>query len=383
MNNWERVRLGEVVKHRKKFIQIDDTKTYKRCKVQANMKGVVERDEVSGYEIKTKSQQVCQQDDFIVAKIDAKVGGYGFVPGELDGAVVSSHYFLYEIDGQKIMREYLDFFSKTDQFFKQVKAQGSTNYAAIRPHNVLGYEIPLPPLIEQARIVARLEGLQRRVAEVRALRQEQAALMAGLVAGKFEEITAEARRLPLREVAPLTRRPVEVKPDEEYRELGVRSFGRGTFHKPNVLGSEFTWQKPYWLHAGDLLLSNIKAWEGAVAVVQPADHGRIGSHRYLTCVADEAVTSAEFLLYFLLTPEGLTRLGDASPGTADRNRTLNTGKLGAIPVPIPSLAQQRDFMALLQKAEAMRAATAEGEALLDGLLPGVLAEVFGGEESII
>ena len=42
--------------------------------------------------------------------------------------------------------------------------------------------------------------------------------------------------------------------------------------------------KLFGIEKGDLVFSNIKAWEGAFAVAGEDDHGRVGSHRYLTCV---------------------------------------------------------------------------------------------------
>ena len=87
-------------------------------------------------------------------------------------------------------------------------------------------------------------------------------------------------------VAPLVRRPVSIAPDAVYPEVGVRSFGRGLFPKPPLIGRELTWQKLFRIEAGDLVFSNIKAWEGAFAVADAAHHGHVGSHRYLTCVAD-------------------------------------------------------------------------------------------------
>lgn len=54
----------------------------------------------------------------------------------------------------------------------QVTAQGSTNYAAIRPNHVLGYNLPFPPLPEQQRIVARIEELAAKINEARTLRRE-------------------------------------------------------------------------------------------------------------------------------------------------------------------------------------------------------------------
>ena len=53
-----------------------------------------------------------------------------------------------------------------------MEAQGSTNYAAIRPAHVLGYEIPLPPLAEQRRIVARIQDLAAEISKARGLREE-------------------------------------------------------------------------------------------------------------------------------------------------------------------------------------------------------------------
>jgi type I restriction enzyme S subunit len=148
------VSLGNVIEHRKEFITIDDTATYKRCRVQLHAKGIVLRDEIEGARIKTKTQQVCRTNEFLVAEIDAKVGGFGLVPDDLNRAIVSSHYFLFTVDRSKLLPEFLGFYVRTPYYRDQVKAQGSTNYAAIRPANVLRYVIPLPPLDEQRRIVA-------------------------------------------------------------------------------------------------------------------------------------------------------------------------------------------------------------------------------------
>ena len=91
--DWKMVKLGEVLRHKKAFIQIDDFQKYKLCRVQTSARGVVLRSEIYGSEIRTKKQQVCKAGDFLVAEIDAKMGGYGIVPEDLEGAIVSSHYF--------------------------------------------------------------------------------------------------------------------------------------------------------------------------------------------------------------------------------------------------------------------------------------------------
>ena len=78
--SWPIVKLGEVLKQRKEFVTIDDLIIYKRPRVQLHAQGIVLRDQIPGSLIKTKTQQVCQTGEFLVAEIDAKVGGYGTLP---------------------------------------------------------------------------------------------------------------------------------------------------------------------------------------------------------------------------------------------------------------------------------------------------------------
>ena len=169
---WPTVPLSHVMTQRKGFIEIDDTQTYKRCRVQLHAKGVELRDIVTGSEVKTKRQQVCRSGEFLVAEIDAKVGGFGMVSEALEKAIVSSHYFLFAVDEAVLERRFLDYFIRTPAFREQVTAQGSTNYAAIRPADVLGYTMPLPPLPEQRRIVARIDELAAKIEEAKGLRRE-------------------------------------------------------------------------------------------------------------------------------------------------------------------------------------------------------------------
>src|ERR1017187_2125470 len=172
MTAWPLMSLGDVMVHRKDFIQIDDSLKYKRCRVQLHAQGIVLRDEVPGIEIKTKAQQICQSGEFLVAEIDAKVGGFGIVPPDLDGAIVSSHYFLFDVNPALLDIRFLGYFVKTATFRDQVTAQGSTNYAAVRPSHVLAYTMPLPPIEEQRRIVKRIEELSNRLSGVAKLRKQ-------------------------------------------------------------------------------------------------------------------------------------------------------------------------------------------------------------------
>lgn len=89
----------------------------------------------------------------------------------------------------------------------------------------------------------------------------------------------------------------------------------------------------------------------------------------------------EALNYFLLSPEGLEQIGFASPGTADRNRTLSLTNLGRIKVPVPSLAVQRTLNALQAKVAELKAKHAAIREANQALVPSTLERVFAQGEA--
>ena len=79
-----------------------------------------------------------------------------------------------------------------------------------------------------------------------------------------------------------------------------------------------------------------------------------GSHRFISCVPHDGLTTAEYLRYYFLTDAGMTKMRDASPGGAGRNRTLGLSKLMDLDVPIPSIEVRKSFVNLLRLMNASR-----------------------------
>lgn len=138
--------MGEFLTHSPNFFTIDDSQEYQLVTVKLHGKGVVSRCYMKGSQIRTKDQQRIKRDQFLVAEIDAKFGGFGIVPSELDGAIVSGHYFLYDIDKIKVLPEFLQCFICSGILTKSIQKdiQGALNYSAIRPHHILEVPFPLP-----------------------------------------------------------------------------------------------------------------------------------------------------------------------------------------------------------------------------------------------
>ncbi len=198
--------------------------------------------------------------------------------------------------------------------------------------------IPLPPLFEQRTIVARLDSLADKTRQVEAYLDAVERDAEHLLALRFRDAIADAPLRAMAEVAPLVRREQRIDLNGSYPELGIRSFGKGTFHKPPLSGGDVGTKRLFSIEPGDWLFSNVFAWEGAIAIAQAKDAGRFGSHRFISCVPDRRLTSANFLRYHFLADEGMLKIGEASPGGAGRNRTLGLEKLMAIEVPMPPLS---------------------------------------------
>ncbi len=237
-------------------------------------------------------------------------------------------------------------------------------------------KIELPPIEEQKNIVARIDTVQRKMQAADELRASIDKDIASLLAVRFQETLKQAPLLPMREVAPLVRRNVQLEANQQYKELGARSFGKGLFVKPDFDADAATWEKPVWIKAGDIVFSNIKAWEGAIGVAKPEHDGFIASHRYLTAVVKPELALPEYLLYYLLSETGLTAVNEASPGTADRNRTTKQSALEAIRVPVPSMAIQRQFADLKKTLEAFSQKRATQQIITDALLPALVSSLL-------
>jgi restriction endonuclease S subunit len=154
-------------------------------------------------------------------------------------------------------------------------------------------------------------------------------------------------RRTMAEVAPLVRRPVQVLPTQSYQQIGIRSFGKGVFHKALTTGLEIGGKRVFSIEPGDLLFNIVFAWEGAVAVAAEEERGCIGSHRFLTCVVNPELADRRYLYWWFVEGRGREQLLRASPGGAGRNRTLGVQKLSAIEVPLPALEEQRRIVQCL------------------------------------
>ncbi|MBK8232382.1 MAG: restriction endonuclease subunit S [Candidatus Eisenbacteria bacterium] len=177
-------------------------------------------------------------------------------------------------------------------------------------------------------------------------------------------------RVRLGDVLQPVPRPVDVDGAAEYREIGIRSHGRGLFHKEPISGTALGEKKVFWVEPGDFVLNIVFAWEGAVGIVGEAETGMIGSHRFPTFRPDVSRLDTRFLLHYFRTKEGLDALLRVSPGGAGRNRTLSRNAFLNLVVPLPALPEQRSVVQQVEELERKIAEAARPRCLADASIAG-------------
>lgn len=383
MKAWPKAVLGDIAPIVRRPVAIHQDQAYPEMGIRSFGRGTFHKPALSGVDVGTKRLFRIEPGDLVFSNVFAWEGAIAVASSEDAGRFGSHRFITCVVDSSRANATFLKLYLTTALEGREQVLKASPGGAG--RNRTLGVEkmgqiqVPLSPLPEQQALVARLDALadKTRQLEVHLDAVERDAEF--LLALRFRDAVANAATRSMAEVAPLVRREQSIDLNGRYPELGIRSFGKGTFHKPPLSGSEVGTKRLYRIEPGDLLLSNVFAWEGAIAIAQPYDAGRFGSHRFITCQADPDLTTAEFLRYYFLTEKGMLKIGEASPGGAGRNRTLGLEKLMAIEVPLPPLTVQRTFDRLQGEVAALKAKHAAIRQANAALLPATLERVFLSE----
>jgi type I restriction enzyme, S subunit len=374
-----RVPLGEILVLAREPHSVDRSRSYPNVGIYSFGRGVFQKPPIDGRATSADTLYRIHSGQFIYSRLFAFEGAYGIVPEDCDGFFVSNEFPTFNCDRKRVIPEYLGLLFRHVATWRDISARSTGighRRQRVHPEQLLKHVISLPPLTEQERTVTRIDGVEARLRDAQMLRDRQKEDVQRLLFGAFHKITNGARRARMAEVAPLVRRPATLSFDASYPELGIRSFFKGTFHKPHLSALEIGSKRVFWIEPGDLLFSNVFAWEGAIAIAGAEDAHRVGSHRYITCVPAAGIAEARFLLQYFRTEEGFGRIQDASPGGAGRNRTLGLDALANIEVPLPSIEKQRWFSELHARAEHLVSEQERMNVLYDALVPAILERTF-------
>jgi len=170
--------------------------------------------------------------------------------------------------------------------------------------------------------------------------------------------------------------PVDVQLDTEYEQIGIRSHGKGIFHKDPVTGKELGNKRVYWVHSEAFTVNIVFAWEQAVALTSNAEKGFIASHRFLMFLPKENRVDLKFILLFFLRKRGKSLLELASPGGAGRNKTLGQDNFAELQLTLPQKEEQEKIASFFGTVDTRPTQLRRKHKLLQTYKRGVMQKIF-------
>ena len=392
-SRWPKVRLGDVLKRSRDTIEIEPQIEYREVTVKLWGKGIKLRRTILGAEISANKRFKAKTDQFIVSRIDARNGAFGLIPSELNGAVVTTDFPLFNIECDQILPTYLNWLSKTDYFVSmcQQASEGTTNRVRLQEDRFLNLELPFPSLEDQKRIVARIEDLASKAAEAQRLRRqsvdETETLIDSALNTVFGRADLKSFLTPIADADLLlnreSRNPALGAPDDRFLYVDISSIGQGPSvlnSARELLGREAPSRARRVIHTDDVIFSTVRPYLCAIAKIGDRLDGQICSTGFAVFSCGLSI-NPDFLLLMLCSPFFINQCMALSTGA--HYPAINDKNLKKVFIVVPPLSEQERIATYLydlqHKLDTLKQLQTESTAELDVLLPSVLDRAFKGE----
>jgi type I restriction enzyme S subunit len=352
VSKWEWVPAGSVAAQRKDIVRLEDGVEYTTMGVRWYGKGAYDRGIGTTKTIKAKSLFRATAGDFVFNRIDTQNGAFDVVPGALDGALATNEFPLYATDPERILPRFLLLYFQQQAVLSQIDAMraGSEGRSRWKTGDFEAWPIPLPPLAEQRRIVDVMAAVD---AQIEALAEEVARACRALELLRADVPEAEERVLDEvllgidsgKSVRTTSETPEEGQP----RVLKLSAVQLGSFDAGEAkrLDDASGYSSVHLVSEGDLLVTRASGSLDRVGYASVAQN--VPARTYMPDLIwrirpNESLCSAAFLGHLLAAPEFRARVTSTARGTASM-RKINKRGFGAMRIPVPGLAEQRDYIA--------------------------------------
>lgn len=390
---WHTAHLGDVVRPATRAEAPVPGRTYRQIGVRLWGEGAYEREPVDGAGTRYAQLFRAEAGDLIVNKIWARNGSVGVVTEQLAGCFGSNEFPMFAPNRSRVEPAWLHWLTKTPNFWTQCdeKSRGTSGQNRIRPERFVEIEIPLPPLPEQRRIVARIEGLAAHVGEALAFRrqavQEREALGRAGVDATYHELLI---RHGSRNVGALCDSITDGDhntpefSDEGIPFIFVGNVSSGTLHFKNAKRVHPDYfraiRAPRIPNCGDLLYTAVGATLGVPALVETDEPFCFQRHIAILKPRKDIVDS-RFLWHMLRSRTVFALAWSSTTGSAQP--TIPLRAIRQLLIPVPPLVEQEQIAETLDHIDGRLANVttlqSAAAAELDALMPAILDRAFRGE----
>ena len=384
---WTKAPLGEVLNLDIDAVAVDPTESYPFAGVFGFGRGLFIRESVSGSDTTYKYFHRLHKGQLVMSQPKGWEGAITVVPKEFEGRFLSSVFPTFRSNEAKLTSEFLCIITKCkwlwDALFDKSIGIGARRNS-IYPAQLLEVEIPLPPIVEQQRIVAHMDAIEERLNRVRKLREEahkEHLIFVTSLAHRWD-LSREKKfargwcECALSDVLRLYTDTVVVEPTESYPNLGIYGFAKGTFSKSPIEGANSSATKLFRVRGGQFIYSRLFAFEGAYAIVDESQDGFFVSNEFPSFDLDKNRVLPEFLSAYFKSPAIWDQLTGQATGLGDRRRRIHPEVILAHQIKLPPMKYQEKVRVAFNKL-----ATIEIQSkarAFDALLPSILDVVLNG-----
>jgi type I restriction enzyme S subunit len=380
-NGWPLVPLAEVLQLQRRWIKLQPTDLYREIGIRSYGNGIFHKAPIAGSTLGNKRVLRIEPGDLVFNNVFAWEGAVA-VAGPQETGMVGSHRFVtYTVNSTRGTAEFLKLFFTTENgraiLLKASPGSAGRN-KTLGLDRFISNSIPLPPSEEQRRIVGKIDRLVGRIDETRQLRNSLKT-DAEALASSMHFALSKDRRVRMSDLVTLHEERVAVEPTTKYPQIGIRGFGGGLFGKSPVSGTETTYRHFNRLHDGMLVLSQVKGWEGAIAVCTSDLAGYFASPEYRTFRSIDATCDPNYLDMVVRSPWFRTLLQGATHGQGARRERTRPERFLEITLPMPGITDQRRAVKVLSRLKSIESLKIEAVEAQDALLPSILDRAFKGE----
>ncbi len=378
MSRWPIVKLGDVLKldlHKK---TIDTSESYEMAGVLSFGKGLFKRETIENGNTSYKYFLRLNADHIVMSQLFGWEGAIALSAPEFEGFFVSPQFPTFLCDESRIKRKFFGWVMKQPCFWddlgSRTKGMGDRR-RTLNPEALFVCQIPIPSLDEQQTIVTRLDAVAEKIQQVEAKLDEIEADADALIMSLHHELSA-GRTVRLGDILELSEIKAPVLPDVEYPQVGLRGFGGGLFAKPAICMTDTTYKAFNKLYLNAIVLSQVKGWEGALAVCTEAFAGMYASPEYRTfrCLPNQA--SPDYFKELIRTPWFWSLLQNATRGVGARRERTRPEQFLEIVLPMPIFENQVKAAQIVSRLKATKSQHTETRLTLKALLPSMLEQIF-------
>ncbi|ANV91282.1 restriction endonuclease subunit S [Picosynechococcus sp. PCC 8807] len=165
---WRTVKIGDLVTEINRPVEMKDEEIYTLVTAKRSRGGIVKRENLKGKDIAVKSQFYIREGDFLISKRQIVHGACGFVPKELDGAIVSNEYLVLNCT-DIILPGFLDLLKET-VYFQQICFHSSIGVHVekmlFKVAQWYRWKINIPTIKEQEKIASFLGAIATRLTQL-------------------------------------------------------------------------------------------------------------------------------------------------------------------------------------------------------------------------